>query len=245
MVSRLQESGHSAFVVGGAVRDLLLGVSPKDFDVATSATPEQVIKLFPGAQTVGAHFGVVIVRLNHEHVEVATFRSDGSYSDGRRPDSVTYSTPELDAQRRDFRMNALYATPDGEVFDPTGGGLDDIQNRRIIFVGDPETRIHEDYLRILRFFRMHAAYGSGEPDRAGYLACIAGRAGLASLSAERVRMEMLKLVVADGAAPAVQAMADAGLLLSISGGVTYTGPFTAMIAAPSSMKASGRSPKAR
>src|SRR5213075_1056259 len=88
-----------------------------------------------------------------------------------------------------------------------------------------------DYLRILRFFRMHAAYGAGEPDRAGYIACVEGRAGLASLSAERVRMEMLKLLVAEGAVVAVQAMADAGLLLSIFGGVTYTGAFAAMIAA--------------
>ena len=111
------------------------------------------------------------------------------------------------------------------------GGLDDIAARRVRFIGDPDQRIAEDYLRILRFFRMHASYGEGEPDRAGYLACIAGRAGLASLSAERVRMEMLKLVVADGAAASIAAMADGGLLLAIVGGVSYNGPFAAMIAA--------------
>ncbi len=99
------------------------------------------------------------------------------------------------------------------------------------FIGDPNQRIAEDYLRILRFFRIHAAYGAGEPDRAGYLACIAARAGLATLSAERVRMEMLKLVVAQGAAGAVVAMADGGLLQAIVGGIAYTGPFIAMIAA--------------
>jgi poly(A) polymerase len=99
------------------------------------------------------------------------------------------------------------------------------------FIGDPGQRIAEDYLRILRFFRMHAAYGTGEPDRAGYLACIAGRAGLATLSAERVRMEMLKLMIAQGAAGALVAMADGGLLLSIFGGVAYLGPFAAMVAA--------------
>jgi poly(A) polymerase len=103
------------------------------------------------------------------------------------------------------------------------------------FIGDAGQRIAEDYLRILRFFRMHAAYGAGEPDRAGYLACIAGRDGLSGLSAERVRMEILKLLIADGAAVAVQAMADAGLLLLIFGGVTYNGPFAAMIAAEREM----------
>jgi tRNA nucleotidyltransferase/poly(A) polymerase len=99
------------------------------------------------------------------------------------------------------------------------------------FIGDPGKRIAEDYLRILRFFRIHAAFGAGEPDRAGYLACIAARAGLKTLSAERVRMEMMKLMVAQGAAPAIVAMADGGLLLPILGGIAYTGPFAAMIAA--------------
>jgi poly(A) polymerase len=99
------------------------------------------------------------------------------------------------------------------------------------FIGDPEQRIAEDYLRILRFFRMHAAFGAGEPDRAGYLACVRARAGLATLSAERLRMEMLKLMVAEGAAGAIEAMADGGLLLLLFGGVAYTGPFATMIAA--------------
>ena len=113
----------------------------------------------------------------------------------------------------------------------TSADLDDIAAKRVRFIGDPDARISEDYLRILRFFRIHAAYGSGEPDRAGYLACIRGRAGLAALSAERVRMEMLKLMVAEGAAGAVTAMSEGGLLLPIFGGVAYTGPFAAVIAA--------------
>jgi hypothetical protein len=111
------------------------------------------------------------------------------------------------------------------------GGLDDILAKRVRFIGDPDQRIAEDYLRILRFFRIHAAHGAGEPDRNGYLACIRARAGLATLSAERVRMEMLKLVIAEGAAGAVAAMADGGLLLPIFGGIGYTGPFAAMITA--------------
>jgi poly(A) polymerase len=111
------------------------------------------------------------------------------------------------------------------------GGLDDIAARRVRFIGDPNQRIAEDYLRILRFFRFHAAHGAGEPDRAGYLACIGGRAGLATLSAERMRMEMLKLMVAQGVIGATTAMADGGLLLPILGGVTYTGPLAAMVLA--------------
>jgi tRNA nucleotidyltransferase/poly(A) polymerase len=136
----------------------------------------------------------------------------------------------VDAERRDFTINGLSVDAEGVVHDYVGG-LEDIAAKRVRFIGDPKARIAEDYLRILRFFRIHAAYGSGEPDREGYLACIAARAGLATLSAERVRMEMLKLVVAQGAAGAVMAMVDGGLLLPIFGGVAYTGPFTAMISA--------------
>src|SRR6266851_6411192 len=119
-----------------------------------------------------------------------------------------------DAERRDFTINGLSVDAAGVVHDHVGG-LDDILAKRVRFIGDPDRRIAEDYLRILRFFRIHAAYGVGEPDRDGYLACIRLRAGLATLSAERVRMEMLKLVIADGAAGAVAAMADGGLLLPI------------------------------
>jgi poly(A) polymerase len=135
-----------------------------------------------------------------------------------------------DAQRRDFTINGLSVSADGTVHDCVGG-LEDIAERRVRFIGDPDQRIAEDYLRILRFFRIHAAYGRGMPDRAGYLACIRGRAGMANVSAERVRMEMLKLVVADDAIAAVTAMADGGLLLPIFGGIAYLGPFAAIIEA--------------
>ena len=115
IIEKLTAAGHTALLAGGCVRDMLLGREPKDYDVATSAPPEQVVKLFPGAKTVGAHFGVVVVRAGeHDFVEVATFRSDGSYSDGRRPDSVVFSTPEMDAERRDFTVNGLF-------FDPLAG----------------------------------------------------------------------------------------------------------------------------
>src|SRR4029077_17098393 len=126
--------------------------------------------------------------------------------------------------------NGLSIDASGRLHDYVGG-LDDIAAKRGGFIGDPHQRIKEDYLRILKFFRIHAAYGSGEPDRAGYLACIDARAGLATLSAEGLRVEILKLMVGDGAALAVTAMVDGGLLLPIFGGVSYTGPFRAMILA--------------
>src|SRR6202041_3696624 len=161
--------------------------------------------------------------------EVTTLRQDVE-TFGRKA-KVAFGTDwARDAERRDFTINGLSVGADGVVHDYVGG-LADIAAKRVRFIGDPRLRLAEDYLRILRFFRIHAAYGAGEPDRAGYLACIAARAGLAVLSAERVRMEMLKLMIAEGAAGALVAMADGGLLLSVFGGVAYTGPFAAMVAA--------------
>src|SRR6218665_869958 len=108
LARRLRAAGHEALFAGGCVRDRFLGLEPKDYDIATSATPAEVIRLFPGSNEVGAHFGVVIAKHAGHHVEIATFRTDGSYKDARRPDSVTFSTPEEDAQRRDFTVNGLF-----------------------------------------------------------------------------------------------------------------------------------------
>jgi poly(A) polymerase len=136
-------------------------------------------------------------------------------TDGRR--AVVAFTEDWieDAQRRDFRMNALYAAPDGEVFDPTGGGLDDVAQRRIVFVGDPETRLREDYLRILRFFRFFAWYGRGAPDSAGLAACTKLKSGLDGISAERIWMETKKLLAARDPIPAMTAMEDSGVFRQI------------------------------
>ena len=177
----------------------------------------------------GIEHGTVTLVVDAQPFEVTTLRED-TETFGRKAKVAFGRDWARDAERRDFTINGLSVDADGVVHDYVGG-LDDIKARRVRFIGDPDQRIAEDYLRILRFFRIHAAYGAGEPDRAGYLACIRGRSGLASLSAERLRMEMLKLMVAQGAAGAVAAMADGGLLLPIFGGVAYTGPFAAMIAA--------------
>src|SRR5277367_240789 len=229
----LNSDGEEARVVGGAVRNTLMKIPTGDIDIATSALPDEVIRRAAAASIksvpTGIEHGTVTLVVEAQPFEVTTLRED-TETFGRKAKVAFGRDWATDAKRRDFTINGLSVDRNGVVYDYVGG-LDDITARRVRFIGDPDKRIAEDYLRILRFFRIHAAYGSGEPDRAGYLACIAGRAGLAGLSAERVRMEMLKLVVADGAVGAISAMADAGLLLPIFGGVAYTGPFAGMVAA--------------
>jgi tRNA nucleotidyltransferase/poly(A) polymerase len=229
----LNGDGEQARVVGGAVRDALLQIPVGDIDIATTALPAEVIRRAKAAGVksvpTGIEHGTVTLVVDAQPFEVTTLRQDIE-TFGRKAKVAFGRDWVADAQRRDFTINGLSVDAAGVVHDHVGG-LDDILAKRVRFIGDPNQRIAEDYLRILRFFRIHAAYGAGEPDRAGYLACIRGREGLANLSAERVRMEMLKLMVAEGAAGAIVAMADGGLLLPIFGGVAYTGPFTAMIAA--------------
>ncbi|SHL32046.1 poly(A) polymerase [Bradyrhizobium lablabi] len=229
----LNRDGEEARVVGGAVRNALLKIPLGDIDIATTALPDEVVRRAKAAGIksvpTGIDHGTVTLVVDAHPFEVTTLRED-TETFGRKAKVAFGRDWATDAKRRDFTINGLSVDADGVVHDHVGG-LEDIAARRVRFIGDPNQRIVEDYLRILRFFRIHAAYGAGEPDRAGYLACIAARAGLATLSAERVRMEMLKLMVAEGAAGAVLAMADGGLLLPILGGVAYTGPFAAMIAA--------------
>ena len=227
----LNGEGEEARVIGGAVRNALLNIPIGDIDIATTALPTEVTRRAKAAGVksvpTGVEHGTVTLVIDREPFEVTTLRED-SETFGRKAKVAFGRDWVRDAQRRDFTINGLSVDADGYVHDHVGG-LDDIAARRVRFIGDPNQRIAEDYLRILRFFRIHAAYGAGEPDRAGYLACIGARAGLAMLSAERVRLEMLKLMVAEGAAGAVAAMVDGGLLLPIFGGVGYAGPFRTMI----------------
>src|SRR3954470_8971201 len=233
VLALLNGDGAEARVVGGAVRNALLKIPLGDVDIATTALPEEVIRraAAAGVKSVptGIEHGTVTLVVDRHPFEVTTLRED-TETFGRKAKVAFGRDWVRDAERRDFTINGLSVDADGAVHDHVGG-LTDIKARRVRFIGDAGQRIAEDYLRILRFFRIHAAYGAGEPDRAGYLACIEGRAGLSGLSAERIRMEMLKLLVADGAVIAVQAMVDVGLLLSIFGGVTYPPVFAAMIAA--------------
>jgi poly(A) polymerase len=237
VLALLNGDGEEARVVGGAVRNALMKIAVGEVDIATTALPAEVIRRAKAAGIksvpTGIDHGTVTLVVDAQPLEVTTLREDIE-TFGRKA-KVAFGRDWIrDAQRRDFTINGL-SVDAGRIVHDHVGGLADIAARRVRFIGDPGQRIAEDYLRILRFFRIHAAYGTGDPDRAGYLACIAGRAGLASLSAERVRMEMLKLVTAAGAASAVAAMAEGGLLLPVLGGVAYTETFAAMIAAERSL----------
>lgn len=190
---RLKAAGHEALFAGGCVRDRLLGQDPKDYDIATSAVPSEVMKLFPGSNEVGAHFGVVIAKHGGHHVEIATFRTDGSYKDGRRPESVTFSTPREDAQRRDFTINGLFENPEtGDVIDYVGG-LPDLKAGVIRAIGDPTARFTEDGLRLLRAVRFAARLEfSIEPLTFAALRDCASL--LDRISPERIRDEFSKIL---------------------------------------------------
>src|ERR1700735_5152690 len=189
----LDGNGEEARVVGGAVRNALLKIPIGDIDIATTALPTEVVRRAraAGIKTVptGIEHGTVTLVVDAQAFEVTTLRED-TETFGRRAKVAFGRDWVRDAERRDFTINGLSVDVDGLVHDYVGG-LEDIAARRVRFIGEPDKRIAEDYLRILRFFRIHAAYGAGEPDRAGYLACIAGRAGLAGLSAESLRLEIL------------------------------------------------------
>src|SRR3954462_2937155 len=193
VLALLNTDGEEARVVGGAVRNALMRIPIGEIDIASTALPDEAIRRAKAAGIksvpTGIEHGTVTLIVDGHPFEVTTLREDAE-TFGRKAKVPFGRDWVRDAERRDFTINGLSVDLDGVVHDHVGG-LDDIAARRVRFIGDPAQRIAEDYLRILRFFRMHAAFGAGEPDRAGYLACIAGQAGLEALSAERVRMEML------------------------------------------------------
>ena len=194
VVEVLRGRDHVAYLAGGCVRDLLLGHEPKDYDVATDARPEQIRAYFRKTASVGAAFGVVLVRDFGSTIEVATFRSDGVYSDARRPDSIEFSSPELDAQRRDFTINALFLDPvTDEVIDFVDGRRD-IEARVLRAVGDPEQRLKEDHLRALRAVRFAARYGL-EIERGTREAIAKHAQELRGVSIERIGEEMRRMLL--------------------------------------------------
>src|SRR5689334_2920757 len=215
VVRRLRSAGYAAWLVGGCVRDLLLGRHPKDFDVATSARPDVVTELFERSEQVGAHIGVVLVREEAAQVEVATFRSDHEYSDGRRPDRVHFETdPRQDVLRRDFTINALLLDPDtGEVLD-YAGGRSDLEQRIVRAIGDPEIRFREDHLRLLRAVRFAARLNFRiEP---GTMAAMQKMHSLIlKVSAERVRDELVRILTEGGARYGFELLDQSGLLADL------------------------------
>ena len=220
VLAMLAGGGHQALLVGGCVRNAALLQPVADIDIATDAPPERVMALARNAGLkpvpTGIDHGTVTVVADHIGHEVTTFRRDVE-TFGRHA-TVAFSTDlREDAARRDFTMNALYATADGTVLDPLGAGLADLAARRLRFVGDPAQRITEDYLRILRFFRFTAWYGDPDHgmDAEGLAACAAFSAGIETLSRERIGHEMRKLLSAPDPAPAVAAMAASGVLAQV------------------------------
>ncbi|HEY3776628.1 MAG TPA: CCA tRNA nucleotidyltransferase [Rhizomicrobium sp.] len=217
IMDALDASQGSARFVGGAVRNALLGRKVQDIDIATVFLPEDVILRLESAGIkavpTGIEHGTVTAVFDGKAFEVTTLRRDVA-TDGRHATVAFSDSWSLDAQRRDFTINALYASPDGEIFDYTGG-LGDLDTRRVRFIGDPVARIREDYLRILRLFRFHAWYGLGEIDGEALAAARAERAGLRRLSGERIRNEILRLLEAENPCPAVRAMTEAGILREI------------------------------
>ncbi|MBJ7259316.1 MAG: CCA tRNA nucleotidyltransferase [Chthoniobacterales bacterium] len=211
---RLQQADHTAYFAGGCVRDELLGLDPHDYDIATSAKPPEVQKLFPHTQAVGAHFGVILVMEHGRAFEVATFRSDHEYVDGRRPEMVTFSTPEEDAERRDFTINGMFHDPVAGKFIDFVGGRADLENKTLRAIGDPVSRFREDKLRLLRAVRFAARFGY-DIDPATWDAIKAHAADLHAVSAERIREELVKILAHPSRVRGFDLLDQSGLLKEI------------------------------
>lgn len=214
IVQHLQQAGFQAFWVGGSVRDFLLGRPPGDYDIATSALPEQVEKLFERTIPVGRAFGVVVVVEQDHQFQVATFRAETDYLDGRHPDHVTFGEPRADALRRDFTINGLFYDPVATRLHDWVGGEADLRARVIRTIGLPAERFGEDHLRLLRAVRLAAQLQfTIEPDTMAAVQALASR--IRGISAERIRDELLKLFQPPHAARGLELLRQSGLLVEI------------------------------
>ncbi|MEJ2227245.1 MAG: CCA tRNA nucleotidyltransferase [Alphaproteobacteria bacterium] len=218
----LEHNEHEARIVGGAVRNALLGEAIADIDFATTATPEEVMRFATeaGLKAVGTGLkhGTVTLVVNGRPFEVTTLRLDVETFGRHATVAYTRDWAE-DAKRRDFTMNALYADAEGRIFDPLGEGVGDLRGRRVRFIGVARDRIREDYLRILRFFRFTAGYAEGAPDRQGFHAAVVERGGIATLSAERIQAELWRILKGRTPLRALEPMAEGGFLTAVLGGV--------------------------
>jgi poly(A) polymerase len=215
VIGKLRASGHEAWLVGGSVRDLLMGAKPKDYDVSTGALPARILELFPNSGQAGAHFGVVLVRDRESQVEVATFRSDHDYADGRRPERVHFETDaRQDVLRRDFTINGLMMDPDtGRVLDYVEGRAD-LEHRVVRAIGDPDERFREDHLRLLRAIRFAARLSfSIEPQT--FEAMRRNHALILRVSAERIRDELVRILTEGGARYGFERLDASGMLADL------------------------------
>src|SRR5436190_4202816 len=218
IAQKLRGAGFEALWAGGCVRDELLGLVPKDYDVATSATPDQIRNLFGHRRTlpIGASFGVITVLGPREagQIEVATFRTDAAYSDGRHPDAVTFTTAEHDAQRRDFTINGLFYDPIAEKVVDYVGGQNDLQARIVRAIGDPRSRLSEDKLRLLRAVRFAATFNFAIDSET--LAAIQDMAPeINTVSPERIGMEIRRMLIDPNRAQALSLLLETKLLAHV------------------------------
>src|SRR5437867_153318 len=214
IAARLCEDGHIAYFAGGCVRDMVRGLTPKDYDIATNARPEVVQRLFPRTYAVGAHFGVVIVLENDLPFEVATFRSDEAYIDGRHPTAVHFSSPEEDAQRRDFTLNGMFCEPVAEEVIDLVSGRADIAAKLVRAIGDPAQRFKEDRLRMLRAVRF-ATLLDYQIDPKTWDALVANAASIREISAERIRDELVRIFLSPNRGRGWDLLDASGLMRAI------------------------------
>lgn len=214
IVQRLQEAGHTALFAGGCVRDRLMGMEPHDYDIATDARPEVVQKLFPRTVAVGAHFGVIVVLWNGFEFQVATFRNDGQYIDGRHPESVSFASPEEDAARRDFTVNGLFFDPIAERLIDYVGGQRDLAAKLLRAIGNPYDRFREDRLRMLRAARFATTLGF-DLDPQTWRAVCENAPHIHEVSAERIREELMKILLSPRRVRGFDLLDESGLLREI------------------------------
>ncbi len=209
---QLRSRGYQAFLVGGCVRDLLLGREPEDYDVSTSARPSELLAMFPGSLAAGAQFGVILIPRNGFSIEVSTFRTDGAYLDGRRPAGVHFeNSPQHDVERRDFTINGLLMDPEtGEIIDLVGGQFD-LHARLIRAIGDPFRRFEEDHLRMLRAVRFAARLHFRIEDQTFEAICKSA-AAIERIAVERVRAELERILTEGGARRGMELLSATGLL---------------------------------
>lgn len=212
IIKKLKKAGHEAYWAGGCVRDMLLGIKPKDFDIVTSAKPEEIEKILEHTIPIGKQFGVILTIVSGHHFEIATFRSDAGYTDGRRPDAVIFTNAQEDAKRRDFTINGMFYDPIKDKVLDFVEGQQDLEARLIRFIGKPHERILEDHLRILRAIRLKNTLNfQYEPET--YNAIMKHAALLIDkVSNERIRDELNKIIISPYAVNAFQDMEDTGIL---------------------------------
>jgi len=211
IVQRLQDAGFAALYAGGCVRDMLLGNEPHDYDIATDARPEDIARLFRRTIAVGAHFGVICVLEEGAEFQVASFRADGVYLDGRHPQDITFATPRQDAERRDFTVNGMFFDPIRNELIDYVGGQNDLQNNLLRAIGDPEARFREDRLRILRAVRFTATLEM-QIEPATWRAAQKNAASITEVSAERIRDELVKLFLSPRRVRGFDLLDESGLM---------------------------------